>query len=67
MHEALAYAIAGALIASPAVLVLDRPQPAYAQHIFMAAGPRAIFSTHLATESAAAFSGAGAEALRVMR
>lgn len=58
MHEAFAYPIAGALIASPSLLVLDRPQPAYAQQILAAAGPRAVFSTHLSGSSAAAFAAA---------
>jgi ABC-type Na+ transport system ATPase subunit NatA len=52
VHEAFAYPLAGALIAAPKLLVLDRPQPAYAEQILAAAGPRAIFSTH-ATDTAA--------------
>lgn len=67
LHEALAYSIAGALIASPSLLVLDRPQPAYAQQIFAAAGPRAIFSTHLTRAAADAFSAAPVDALPVLR
>jgi len=55
VHEAFAYPIAGALIASPKILVLDRPQPEYAQRIIDAAGPRAIFSTHLRESEARAF------------
>jgi len=46
MHEAFAYPIVGALLGSPQVLVLDRPQLAYAKQILAAAGPCAIFSTH---------------------
>jgi ABC-type Na+ transport system ATPase subunit NatA len=65
MHEAFAYSIAGALIASPSVLVLDRPQPEYARQILAAAGPRAIFSTHVTATAANAFSEAAA--LPVMR
>ena len=42
----VAFAYAGALIAAPKLLVLDRPLPAYAERILTAAGPRAIFSTH---------------------
>jgi ABC-type Na+ transport system ATPase subunit NatA len=56
MHEAFAYPIAGALIAAPSILVLDRPAPAFAPQIVAAAGPRAIFSTHLTQASADAFS-----------
>ncbi|HEY1976044.1 MAG TPA: hypothetical protein VGG89_05860 [Candidatus Baltobacteraceae bacterium] len=67
MHEALAYAIAGALIASPRLLVLDRPQPEYAQQIFTAAGACAIFSTHVTPSAAQAFSVTIAQALPVLR
>lgn len=67
MHEALAYSIAGALIASPSLLVLDRPQPAYVQQIFAAAGPRAIFSTHVSASAAAAFCAAAEQAVPVMQ
>jgi hypothetical protein len=67
VHEAFAYSIAGALIASPALLVLDRPQPAYARHILAAAGPRAIFSTHVTASAAKEFAAAAADALPAMR
>lgn len=67
MHEALAYTIAGALISSPTLLVLDRPQPEYAQQIFAAAGPRAVFSTHVSESAADAFAVATAEALPVLQ
>lgn len=63
MHEALAYSIAGALISSPSLLVLDRPQPEYAQQVFAAAGARAIFSTHVTEFAAEAFGAASSEAL----
>jgi hypothetical protein len=56
VHEAFAYPIVGALIASPKLLVFDRPQAAYARSILAAAGPRAIFSTHVNDEAARAFS-----------
>jgi hypothetical protein len=59
IHEAFAYAIAGALLASPQLLVLDRPQAAYASKILDAAGSCAVFSTHESDESAAAFCDAG--------
>ncbi|HTX58358.1 MAG TPA: hypothetical protein VMH02_01690 [Verrucomicrobiae bacterium] len=55
VHEAFAYPIAGALIASPKLLVLDRPAAAYARCILAAAGPRAVFSTHETSAAARAF------------
>lgn len=55
MHEAFAYPLVGALVGSPKLLVLDRPQPAYASYVLAAAGPRAIFSTHVSAAAAAAF------------
>jgi ABC-type taurine transport system ATPase subunit len=58
VHEAFAYPIAGALIGAPQLLVLDRPQAAYARCILDAAGPRAVFSTHASEAAAAAFSNA---------
>jgi len=48
LHEAFAYPLVGALVANPAMLVLDRPQPAYRDAIAAAAGPCAIFETVLA-------------------
>lgn len=56
MHEAFAFPIVGALIASPAVLVLDRPQETYATLISNAAGPCAIFSTHVTERAGRAYS-----------
>jgi hypothetical protein len=56
VHEAFAYPIAAALVSSPKLLVLDRPQAEYAQRIVAAAGPRAIFSTHVSVAAANAFS-----------
>jgi hypothetical protein len=47
MHEAFAYPLVGALVSNPKLLVLDRPQPAYASYIMAVAGARAIFSTHV--------------------
>jgi ABC-type taurine transport system ATPase subunit len=55
VHEAFAYPLAGALIAAPKLLVLDRPLPAYAERILSAAGPRAIFSTHVNDAAAQRF------------
>jgi hypothetical protein len=46
MHEALAYPLIGALIASPQLLVMDRPPPVYAPQIFAAAGGEALLTTH---------------------
>lgn len=46
VHEAFAYPLVGALLAQPRLLILDRPQAAYAQQIAGAAGECAIFSTH---------------------
>jgi ABC-type taurine transport system ATPase subunit len=56
MHEAFAYPLVGALVGGPKILVLDRPQPAYASHIIAAAGPSAIFSTHVNATAAGVFS-----------
>lgn len=63
LHEAFAYPIVVALLAFPALLVLDRPQAAFAQKILAAAGPCAVFSTHLDAASAVDFSARRAEAL----
>ncbi|MHB8146164.1 MAG: hypothetical protein ACYDGM_02730 [Vulcanimicrobiaceae bacterium] len=56
LHAAFAFPIVGALIASPSVLVMDRPAAAYAGHIIAAAAPCALFTTHIDRASAAAFS-----------
>jgi hypothetical protein len=55
LHEAFAYPIAAALLASPHLLVLDRPQLAYARTILDAAGPCAVFSTHVDDRTADAY------------
>lgn len=56
VHEAFAYPLVGALIASPKLLVLDRPQAAYARQILGVAGPEtAIFSTHVSAREAERF------------
>ncbi len=47
MHEAFAYPLVGALVANPAILVLDRPQPTYREAIYAAVGPCAIFETEM--------------------
>lgn len=55
VHEAFAYPLVGALLAQPRLLVLDRPQPAYAAQILQAAGESAIFSTHTSQRDAERF------------
>jgi hypothetical protein len=55
VHEAFAYPLVGALLAQPRLLVLDRPQTAYAQQILDAAGDCAIFSTHVSERDADRF------------
>lgn len=56
VHEAFAYPLVGALLGDPKLLVLDRPQAAYAPQILQAAGNRAIFSTHVSQRDADRFS-----------
>lgn len=56
VHEAFAYPLVGALLGQPRLLVLDRPQAAYAAQIFAAAGQCAIFSTHACARDAQRFS-----------
>lgn len=55
VHEAFAYPLVGALLAQPRLLVLDRPQAAYAPQILDAAGACAIFSTHSSARDAQRF------------
>jgi hypothetical protein len=55
MHEAFAYPLIGALIASPRLIVLDRPQPAYAIQILNAVEGCALLSTHAHVFNASAF------------
>lgn len=55
VHESFAYPLVGALLADPMILVLDRPQAAYASRMLAVAGPRAIFSTHATDAEAAAW------------
>lgn len=55
VHEAFAYPLAGALLAQPRLLVLDRPQAAYATQILDAAADCAIFSTHASARDAQRF------------
>jgi ABC-type Na+ transport system ATPase subunit NatA len=56
IHESFAYPLAGALIAQPRLLVLDRPQAVYGPQIVDAAKTCAIFSTHGSENEAARFS-----------
>jgi hypothetical protein len=55
MHEAFSYPLIGALVASPQLIVLDRPQPAYAEQILRVVEGRALLSTHAQPSNAAAF------------
>jgi hypothetical protein len=55
MHEAFSYPLIGALVASPQLIVLDRPQPAYAAQILRAVEGRALVSTHAQPSNALAF------------
>lgn len=55
VHEQFAFPLAGALLAGPRLLVLDRPQTAYAAQIALAAGSCAIFSTHANARDAERF------------
>lgn len=55
VHEAFAYPLCGALLAQPRLLVLDRPQAAYAAQISAAAEGCGIFSTHASERDAQRF------------
>ena len=55
IHESFAYPLAGALIAQPRLLVLDRPQAVYGPQILDVAKNCAIFSTHGSENDAARF------------
>lgn len=66
MHQALAYPLIGALIGMPKLLVLDRPQPVYAEQILAAAGGCAVFSTHDDAAQARAFAPKAAHFLRAL-
>jgi hypothetical protein len=55
MPEAFSYPLIGALVASPQLIVLDRPQPVYAAQILRAVEGRALLSTHAQPSNAAAF------------
>lgn len=55
MHEALAYPLIGALLGMPQLIVLDRPEPAYAAQILAAVGRRALLSVHTDAAAARAF------------
>ncbi len=57
VHEAFAYPLVGALLAQPLLLVLDRPQAAFASSIACAAADCAIFSTHVSQQETDAFAG----------
>ena len=55
VHEQFAYPLAGALLAQPRLLVLDRPQAVYAPQILAAAKGCSIFSTHASERDAERF------------
>lgn len=55
MHEAFAYPLIGALIGEPKLVILDRPQTAYASKILDVIGGRALLSIHTHAASARAF------------
>ena len=59
VHEQFAYPLAGALAASPRLLVLDRPLAAYGAQIVSVAGSCAVFSTHATERDAERFEAAG--------
>jgi|SRR5580704_9718690 hypothetical protein len=65
MHEAFAYPLIGALIGMPEIVVLDRPQAAYAAQIIAVVGSLAMFSTHAGAVAARAF--AARDELRVIQ
>jgi hypothetical protein len=67
MHEAFAYPLIGALIGSPKLIVLDRPQPVYAPQIIAVLGDCAMFSTHGDAASAYAFGPRAIDLLRQAR
>ena len=58
VHESFAYPLAGALIAQPALLVLDRPHALYAPQIMAVAQSSAVFSTHGSENEAQRFTAA---------
>ncbi len=58
IHESFAYPLAGALIAQPRLLVLDRPQAVYGPQIVDVTKSSAIFSTHGSENEAARFANA---------
>jgi ABC-2 type transport system ATP-binding protein len=66
MHEAFAYPLIAALIGSPQLIVLDRPQPAHASAVLEAIGSCALLSTHTDVASACAFAPRGSGRLASM-
>jgi hypothetical protein len=67
MHEAFAYPLIAALIGAPQLIVLDRPQAAYAARILDAIGECALLSTHTDVAAACAFAPRGSGRLASMR
>jgi ABC-type sulfate/molybdate transport systems ATPase subunit len=62
VHEAFAFPLAGALITPATLVVLERPQPAYAEQIVAAVGSRSMFSTHLERAAAELFANVAVQA-----
>jgi hypothetical protein len=55
VHESFAFPLIGSLIASPQLLVLDRPLAVYAPQILAATSACAVFSVHTSPREAEAF------------
>jgi ABC-type Na+ transport system ATPase subunit NatA len=55
VHDAFALPLIGALIARPQLVVIDRPQHAYAQAVLDAVGSRALLTTHTHLAAARAY------------
>jgi hypothetical protein len=55
MHEAFAYPLLAAMVGMPRLVILDRPQPVYAEQILRATAGSALFSTHADAAAASAF------------
>jgi hypothetical protein len=64
MHESFAYPLIATLIGMPRLVVLDRPQPAYARLILEVIGRRGLLSTHTDAAAAHAFCPSGAARLK---
>jgi hypothetical protein len=67
MHEALAFPLIAALVTMPKLVVLDRPEPAYAPQILAVVERYALLSTHADAASARAFTRSAPRPLRAVR